>query len=215
MYPDENVTATRPPGMNLRDEDDVRPALVEHPLRPLEALARLLPREPALHRALSDERAEPVRDVVADHRSERTEQDDEPEVQIARRREVAGDDDHGLARDDGEERVHHRDPEDQRVAPPGAGHPVRDLVEVEPARHRSILRRSRRCERSFSIATIPEAHGLARAVAATTRWPARRGEAMISRCRCSRSRGCACSTSRRRSPARTAPRSSPRSARTS
>ncbi len=124
------------------DENDVRAALVEHPFGPFETLARLFTREPALDGVLSDQRAEAVGDVVPDHRPECGEHDDEGEVQVARRGEVARDDDDGLARDDGEEGVHQGDPEDQRVAPPGPGHPVRDLVEVEPARHGRHPRRA-------------------------------------------------------------------------
>src|SRR5262249_20865920 len=83
--------------------------------------------------------ADGVGDVVADSGSSSREEDDEREAQVPFGGEVAGDDDDGLARDEREERVDHRDSEDERVAPPGARDPVRDLVEVEPVRHRRIL----------------------------------------------------------------------------
>ena len=66
---------------------------------------RLLAAEPALYRPLADERADPEGDVVADDRAGRAGEDHERKAEIARRREAAADDEHGLARHEREERV--------------------------------------------------------------------------------------------------------------
>src|SRR4051794_24253012 len=50
-----------------RNDDDVAPAFLELLLGPVEALQRLLVAEQPLHRPLSRELADAVRDVVADH----------------------------------------------------------------------------------------------------------------------------------------------------
>ena len=55
--------------------------------------------------------------------------DHERQGEVAGARDHAGGDDGGLARDEREERVDRRDGEDERVRPPGAGHPLDELVE--------------------------------------------------------------------------------------
>ncbi len=54
-------------------------------------------------------------------------------------REVPADDDERLARDEREERVDDGDAEDDEVAPPRAGDPIGEAVEVEPVGHPGIL----------------------------------------------------------------------------
>ncbi len=111
-------------GDEAGDEDDVRAALVQRPLGPLEPLVPLLAAEDPLDGLLADEVADPERDVVADHRARRGREDDEPEHEVARAREVPADDDERLARDEREERVDDGDGEDDEVAPPLAGDPL-------------------------------------------------------------------------------------------
>src|SRR6478735_8115138 len=84
-----------PTGDEPRDEDDVGAALVEHVLGPLQTALRLLTGEPALDRALSDERADPVPEFVSQGLAAPTEKNDGREVEVTRGCEIAADDGDG------------------------------------------------------------------------------------------------------------------------
>ena len=64
------------------------------------------------------------------------------QYEVAGARQVAAEDDERLAGDEREERVDDRDGEDDEVAPPLAGDPLGEAVEVEPVGHpRHLLSR--------------------------------------------------------------------------
>jgi hypothetical protein len=133
MYPAENVTAVRPPGMNRATTMRYVPRCSSWCSAHANPLWLFSP-EDALHGVLAEPGAEAVRDVVAGDRPRRRAEDHEREVEVARAGEHTGGDHHGLAGHEREERVDHGNREDREIRPV-ARDPLLELVE-----HREDLR---------------------------------------------------------------------------
>ena len=118
-----------PAGNEPGHSDELTAAPGELPLGPLEGLLALLPAEDRLHRPRAEAPAEQIGRVVAEERAERGRDDDERKVHPAGRRHDAGRDDRGLAGHDRQQRVKHRQRQDDRVSPSGrVGDYAQELV---------------------------------------------------------------------------------------